>query len=85
MWADPDISPVFKQGQVAKTRAIAENLRIPERVRPEKSLQPHIKPAGASSVNRSPPAVPGNKSVVVSPLEDLPATEYTKPTPNPPG
>lgn len=36
MWADPDISPVFKQGQAAQTRAIAENLRIPERARPEK-------------------------------------------------
>jgi len=35
MWADPDISPVFKQGQAAQTRAIAENLRIPERARPE--------------------------------------------------
>jgi hypothetical protein len=58
MWADPDISPVFRQGQVAQTRAIAENLRIPERVRPEKSLQPHIKPAGASSVDQTSPAVP---------------------------
>jgi hypothetical protein len=38
MWADPDISPVFKQEQAAQTRAIAENLRIPERVRLEKSI-----------------------------------------------
>ena len=45
MWADPDISPIFKQGQAAQTRAIAENLRLPERVRPEKSLQHHINPA----------------------------------------
>ena len=81
MWADPDISPVFKQGQAAQTRAIAENLRIPERVRPENSLPPHINPAGT---NRQSSAVPAATSAIVSPLEALPATEHTKPTPNPP-
>ena len=63
MWADPDISPVFKQGQTAHTRAIAENLHIPERVRPEKSQKPHTKPAGTSSVGRSPSAIPATTLV----------------------
>lgn len=82
MWADPDISPVFKQGQAAQTRAIAENLHIPERVRPEKSLQPHIKPAGTSSVSGSLSAIPATTPVVISVPEVLPATQSTKPTPN---
>ena len=71
MWADPDISPVFKQGQAAQTRAIAENLHIPERVRPEKSLQPHIKPAGTLNVSGSPSPVPVTTPVVISPPEAL--------------
>lgn len=84
MWADPDISPVFQQGQAAQTRAVAENLRIPKRIRPEKSLQPHINPAISSSVNGSSSTVSTTTPVVMSPLDILPATGHTKPTPNPP-
>ena len=75
MWADPDISPVFKEGQAAQTRAVAENLRIPQRVRPEKPLQPHTNPTGPSTVNDS-SAVSATTLVIVSPSESLPATEH---------
>lgn len=82
MWADPDISPMFKQGQAAQTRAIAENLRIPERTRPEKP-QPHINPVSSLGVNSSPSTVSTTTPVIVSPLESLPATEYAELKPDP--
>jgi len=82
MWADPDISPMFKQGQAAQTRAIAENLRIPERVRPENPPQPHINPTKSLSVNGPLLTVSTTTSVIVSPSESLPATEQTEPRPN---
>jgi osomolarity two-component system response regulator SSK1 len=79
MWADPDISPVFEQGQAAQTRAIAKNLHIPKRVWPEKPLQSHIDPAGPQSVN-GPSTIPATTSKIVSPLGSLPATENAQPT-----
>jgi osomolarity two-component system, response regulator SSK1 len=83
MWADPDISPVFKQEQAAQTHAIAENLHIPKRVRPDKPLKPHINPAWSLTIDGLPSTVLTAPATVLPPGSP-PTTRCTEITLNPP-